>query len=1608
MDTVRAVCFCEDAHLLAVGAEQKGKQGRVRLYDCVSDTQLASWRHGGAVWAVGMSPDGMLLAAAGFDSMMTIYDTVSLVPIQAFTYAAPRGPAFVWTLQWSNDGMNLVVGSWNACAYVYTLRAQRARWRRAYEFALRIKREAQRTSTAEPGGSGHGGSFGTSFGGFSFASGGSPTGSTPMGERRASREPRLMSAGASGYIHVERSDSEQDDLRGSMHRGSVNLDGRPSDASNVPPLPLSRGTMHEAIRAAREQRERLHGGGRSSSYGGGYGYGGGGGWDESCQRRYAEVLVPRATIRRQDRVYAVAPSHDGNKLMLSSRNRLVAFYQLPELEEGTSGAPAGAALGGLNAPHACPPSSTTPSRGLFAPSAAPPVSEEERAEAVGDLSEVLWERRADDVVYTVALSPDERICAYGGRSMSVQVVDAASGRQLFSVATSGSIWSVRLLELAESPSSPAQLKMLFGGEFPHLSIVDMASRQEELHMPVAEGTNSVSLTPQSLAFANGTRVSVYGKAGHHYAWHDPPSFQYVSRLLLKQQHRLTTDSLVELMRLLTKRHPAIVNAQDTSTGVSLIQLAVEGSCHPRIVDGLLRVDCRVGLQPNMRGLTALDTALQLGDAAALRNLLGALLSGRFQPTPAGMRLVTDAFEALSTKYPHEFLAFIAAIPLQAEPELFLSETQNVRLPHSRPFLVCGDDSRCPTGVWEDVLNKYRHEFQAELSGLLQQVAKRTAGFAGVDDNAASGDARPSFGHGSGASGKASLRHAQEMAEMANQRLSVSQDELGEISHTLPSSAVVGTGGREGVWRLINGGRRAGLQRAAAASTLASNTATNSGFDARSTITRNSRMSEMDDGQERRPRPRSGFVRVQSGGLQALRIPFENFAGDPHFFSASADQARPSPLELVVRAVNVTRRYDVFDSKPINILLTYKWIGFARREFYHELAYFLMHMITAVVFIMMASTKFDIWRGVIHEAITQRTDMSTYYIGAIVLWAWTTLSSTLSLMWILTRFLRSHGSKLAYVADVQRAVNLFYNIGQVLVNVWFLVNVWVVNGPSEEAFLLAGSNASHLQLYNVTEMFRVQSQEGSTLTFDEPPFLLTMALVVWLLIFRVIFFFRGFLAFGALMFMVTEVFKKMFPFLMLLITLTLGFTLSMQVLMQHIHPTELAWTNPVRSLFYLTNYGLRFAPPVDYRMLDTAAERPSVGVLYMAFMCTVQLVLLNLLVAIMSNVLAQLRGSERLMARHVRAKLVLDLEQQLLSRILYSSESPFARARRPSLEDIAKVQSLEDLASSTKSNAKAAARGLSNLTLKGRAMSSMLVSRITQTLCLTEKLPELHDVRPRWLHVLMPQDSGNASEATMKESDSVGAPVAAGDDSTRLNKVERILDELRQSVDRGHAEVIAKTTEAVERAIDDKLGQAEAAAQDYQRIIAHGHLDHGPVPSPSKPPDVPGPHSALEMAGAVRLASRSASQKTMPSLKRMPSSSSFTHGRTPKRDDQEEMGVGVGDLFAWLSGSASKAQERSPSRSADRNGSESGAPLSASVDGSDDQYEYGHERSPPRVSWGLNPEVADPLAGCTPTRGHGRPAGDTAESSFTRASRARAASAVFGGAPDALRNSELAA
>ena len=118
--------------------------------------------------------------------------------------------------------------------------------------------------------------------------------------------------------------------------------------------------------------------------------------------------------------------------------------------------------------------------------------------------------------------------------------------------------------------------------------------------------------------------------------------------------------------------------------------------------------------------------------------------------------------------------------MQPEPELFLTDTQNVRLPHTRPFLVCGDESRCPMGVWEDVLHRYRTEFQDELAGLLQQVARRHNGRQAEDRSASS---LPS----AEASELGKIRRDNAMAEFATERATMLTDGAPASSSVRPAA-----------------------------------------------------------------------------------------------------------------------------------------------------------------------------------------------------------------------------------------------------------------------------------------------------------------------------------------------------------------------------------------------------------------------------------------------------------------------------------------------------------------------------------------------------------------------------------------------------------------------------------------------------------------------------------------------------------------------------------------------------------------------------------------------------------------------------------------------------
>lgn len=111
---------------------------------------------------------------------------------------------------------------------------------------------------------------------------------------------------------------------------------------------------------------------------------------------HAKSTRDLGSVQHENRVYAVALDRHGSRLFVGGRDKRVIMYN---------------------------------------------VDEEMRP---------LWQCSCVEFVYTVALSPDGAYCAFGGPSQCVEVLDARSGDALFTVKSTGTVWSVCLADQAEA------------------------------------------------------------------------------------------------------------------------------------------------------------------------------------------------------------------------------------------------------------------------------------------------------------------------------------------------------------------------------------------------------------------------------------------------------------------------------------------------------------------------------------------------------------------------------------------------------------------------------------------------------------------------------------------------------------------------------------------------------------------------------------------------------------------------------------------------------------------------------------------------------------------------------------------------------------------------------------------------------------------------------------------------------------------------------------------------------------------------------------------------------------------------------------------------------
>ena len=142
---MRSVHLSADASRLALGSDRQGR-GVARLYDANSNELLAHLPHDKPVWCVRLSNNGALLAVAGYDCKLTVYDCSSrpedrnfCAPLQSIKYESTGGPAFIWSCAFSADNRMLALGCWNFKAYLYRVQHKfnaRPKWHMAVERTL--------------------------------------------------------------------------------------------------------------------------------------------------------------------------------------------------------------------------------------------------------------------------------------------------------------------------------------------------------------------------------------------------------------------------------------------------------------------------------------------------------------------------------------------------------------------------------------------------------------------------------------------------------------------------------------------------------------------------------------------------------------------------------------------------------------------------------------------------------------------------------------------------------------------------------------------------------------------------------------------------------------------------------------------------------------------------------------------------------------------------------------------------------------------------------------------------------------------------------------------------------------------------------------------------------------------------------------------------------------------------------------------------------------------------------------------------------------------------------------------------------------------------------
>jgi len=249
---------------------------------------------------------------------------------------------------------------------------------------------------------------------------------------------------------------------------------------------------------------------------------------------------------------------------------------------------------------------------------------------------------------------------------------------------------------------------------------------------------------------------------------------------------------------------------------------------------------------------------------------------------------------------------------------------------------------------------------------------------------------------------------------------------------------------------------------------------------------------------------------------------------------------------------------------------------------------------------------------------------------------------------------------------------------------------------------------------------------------------------------VLYFFRGSLKLGALTHTLGAIVVDILPLLILLFVFVVAFCAAAIILIIH-ELDDLVygeWHNVFDALLVMLNIGL-----YTYYSTDVfSTDRRFLLLVYQLYMVLVQVILLNMLIAVMGESHHRVSEQSELVALSGRAKLILEYEAEKVAEHKKRSKSSAARLRS-SLSRSATQQEAQRF--------------------------SLDVSRLLEELEERE-VARMQRVCPRWLHVLMPAEHQRSEEGVgaeeLRELKQLKKQVASLGEALGVRQ-QKLLDEL---------------------------------------------------------------------------------------------------------------------------------------------------------------------------------------------------------------------------------------